>query len=99
MPHKNARTVLDGETGLVLPEKDPEALGKAIADLARDPARGLRMGEQGFEHVRDHFSAQDHANRIMALYDLLLLRTDRSNSSSRLGFRPEGNAYVPDSPQ
>jgi glycosyltransferase involved in cell wall biosynthesis len=74
MPNKNTGVVLDGETGLILPEKDPETLGRAIADLARDRARGLSMGKQGFEHVRTHFSAEKHASKIMALYDRVVLR-------------------------
>jgi glycosyltransferase involved in cell wall biosynthesis len=69
MPDKNTRVVLDGETGLILPEKDPLTLGKAIAELARDRARGLRMGERGREHVRNHFGAEEHAGKMMALYD------------------------------
>lgn len=69
MPDKNTGIVLDGKTGRILPEKDPESLGRAIADLARDRAAGIRMGEQGFEHVRHHFDPEKHAGKIMAVYD------------------------------
>lgn len=69
MPTKNTGVVLDGITGLILPEKDPEALGRAVATLARDRERGARMGEQGFKHVRSHFGADRHAEKLMALYD------------------------------
>ena len=74
MPDKNTRVVLDGETGFILPEKNPEVLGRAIADLARDRARGVRLGEKGFEHVRRNFDPDRHAEKVMAIYDRAMLR-------------------------
>jgi glycosyltransferase involved in cell wall biosynthesis len=71
MPNKNTSVVLDGETGLILPEKDPETLGRAIADLARDREKSVRMGQRGFEHVRHNFDAHNHATKIMSVYDRL----------------------------
>ena len=49
--------VVDGETGLLVPPRDPEALGAAIARLISD--RGLRekMGAAGLERV-ETFSAE-----------------------------------------
>lgn len=69
LPNKNSGIVLDGETGLILPEKAPGILGKAIANLARDRVLGVRMGEQGAKHVRKNFDAGTHAINIMAIYD------------------------------
>jgi glycosyltransferase involved in cell wall biosynthesis len=72
MPGKNTRVVLDGETGLILPEKDPETLGRTIVSLARDRARGASMGCRAFEHVRNNFNPDKHAAKVMALYDRVL---------------------------
>jgi glycosyltransferase involved in cell wall biosynthesis len=38
--------VRQGENGLVVPEKQPEALREALESLLRDPERARRMGEQ-----------------------------------------------------
>ena len=39
-------SVVDGETGLVVPADEPHALAAAIDTLARDPARRQRLGHQ-----------------------------------------------------
>ena len=69
LPNKNSGIVLDGKTGVILQEKAPDVLGKAIADLAHDRALSKRMGEQGYAHVCKNFDAVKHANNIMTIYD------------------------------
>jgi glycosyltransferase involved in cell wall biosynthesis len=39
--------VADGETGLLVPPRDADALGKALCALLADPARARRMGAAG----------------------------------------------------
>ncbi len=43
--------VVDGETGLVVPERDPDALARAIDELASDEARRHQLGARAREHV------------------------------------------------
>jgi glycosyltransferase involved in cell wall biosynthesis len=82
MPHKNTRVVLDGVTGLILPEKNPIALGEAIVRLAADRATARKFGAAGWDHVRRHFDAPTHAARIMEIYDRLLAEPPAPRASS-----------------
>ncbi len=60
--------VQDGETGVLVPSEDPEALGRAIDDLMSD--RGLReeMGARGRARVEKHFTWRTVAERTVELY-------------------------------
>ncbi|HLX19048.1 MAG TPA: glycosyltransferase, partial [Gaiellaceae bacterium] len=58
--------VVDGETGLLVPVADVEALALAIARA--DP----RFGHAGRERAQRDFSVDRMADRTVALYDALL---------------------------
>ena len=70
LPNKDTRIVLDNETGLILPEKQPHVLGEAIAHLAQNPAEVTRLGQGGFNFVPRTFDARQHAQQVMDLYEL-----------------------------
>lgn len=59
--------VTDGQTGLLVPPRDPERLADALAALAADPDRRARMGRQARLKVRA-FSADLTAERTRAVY-------------------------------
>jgi glycosyltransferase involved in cell wall biosynthesis len=48
--------VADGETGILVPAGDRQALGDAITSLLRDPERARTMGEAGRQRVEREFS-------------------------------------------
>jgi glycosyltransferase involved in cell wall biosynthesis len=48
--------VQDGETGLLVPPRDPAALADALLSLERDPELRRRFGAAGHRRVLDHFS-------------------------------------------
>ena len=48
--------IQDGETGLLVPPADPEALAEAMAAILRRPDRGRAMGFRGQERVRSLFT-------------------------------------------
>ncbi|MBN1885188.1 MAG: glycosyltransferase family 4 protein [Candidatus Krumholzibacteriota bacterium] len=55
--------VVDGETGLLVPVRDPTALASAIGLLLDDPERRRRYGDAGRRRVLDRFDER----RIVAL--------------------------------
>jgi D-inositol-3-phosphate glycosyltransferase len=49
-------TVVDGETGFLVPPNDPEALAERLAQLAAEPELGRRMGRAGRERARSLYT-------------------------------------------
>jgi len=60
--------VIDGETGLLVPPGDEEAIARALAELLTDPERRTDMGRRGRERARQHFDLEDE---IDALYRIV----------------------------
>jgi glycosyltransferase involved in cell wall biosynthesis len=56
--------ILDGETGLLVPQEDEALLAGALEALITDPALRYRLGQAGFNRVRDVFSHEVGAERI-----------------------------------
>ena len=56
--------ILDGETGVLVPPEDPDALGNAIAELAGNPDRRLFLGRSGEARVRSSFSFHAGVDRL-----------------------------------
>jgi len=57
--------VMDGVTGLVVNPLDDAALADALGQILSDPVLAGRMGEAGYQRVRQHFDALTQA-RLMA---------------------------------
>lgn len=60
--------VLEGETGLLVPPADADALAEAIARLSGDAFLRKRLGSAGRERVESHFSLSVMTDKIEALY-------------------------------
>ena len=60
--------VADGETGLLVPPRDADALARALDELLSDPARARRLGEAGRERALAEFSAGAAAEQVLRLY-------------------------------
>ena len=54
----NAEAVIHGVHGTVVPPRDAPALGRAIRDIATDPAKATAMGEAGRRRVAEHFTIE-----------------------------------------
>ncbi len=68
----NREVVVDGETGFLVPARDPAALAEAMARLLAAPALGAAMGRAGRARVERDFSLDRTIREYEALYDRLL---------------------------
>jgi glycosyltransferase involved in cell wall biosynthesis len=66
--------VVDGETGLLVPPRDPAALGDALTSLLADPSRRAAMGRAGRARVDAVFDISHHVRAMEALFDEILAR-------------------------
>ncbi len=62
-----ADTVLDGQTGYLVPPRDPEALAAAVRRLLDDPARRAEMGRAARAHVEERLDVRFYADRFDAV--------------------------------
>jgi glycosyltransferase involved in cell wall biosynthesis len=64
----NPELVKDGETGLLVTPRDPEAMAAATRKLLADPAWARALGRAGRRWVVTHFSTRAKVERLEALY-------------------------------
>ncbi|MDF1731287.1 MAG: glycosyltransferase family 4 protein [Minwuia sp.] len=62
--------VRDGETGLLVPPDDPQALAAALTRMLRDPAARQAMGRAGETRVRSAFDLDQCIDRLAAKFGL-----------------------------
>lgn len=67
--------VEDGETGLLVDPESPDAFGRAIVALLREPATAERMGTAGRSRVAERFEASRMAADVLRIYSRLLEET------------------------
>jgi glycosyltransferase involved in cell wall biosynthesis len=70
----NPEAVLNERTGLVVPSRDPAALGEAVLRLAREPELRGRLGSAGLLRVKQEFSVERCVDSHSSLYEELLAR-------------------------
>jgi glycosyltransferase involved in cell wall biosynthesis len=64
-----SESVVDGETGLLVPAEDAAALARAIRELLDDRPRSQEMGRRGRERAHNQFSVAGMAKAYLALYE------------------------------
>lgn len=71
----NHEVVLNEESGFLVPPRDHEALGAAMARLGELPEdRRLEMGRRGQQHIRSHYGLDRVAERWVEIYRHVLAR-------------------------
>ncbi len=68
----NPELVVDGESGLLVPPRDPAAAAAALRRLLTDPAFGSCLAHAARERVEKGFSSEVRLDRIEALYSRLI---------------------------
>lgn len=68
--------VVDGESGYVVPAKDPQALADALEKLYRDTELRHRMGEAATQRIATDFRNEDTVRKTIALYEELVPHPD-----------------------
>lgn len=65
-------TVIDGETGYLVPPNDPDALAERLAWLHRHPQLAQRMGWAGMRRAYQHYTWRSVAEYIAGIYESVL---------------------------
>jgi sugar transferase (PEP-CTERM/EpsH1 system associated) len=74
----NAELVVEGETGLLVPPKDPQALGLALLAYLLDRRTMRSHGEAGRKRVEKEFSMQAMVEHYLQVYDGLVGKSQAS---------------------
>ena len=61
--------VVHGETGLLVPPGDPDALAEALKSLFEDPERARKMGEAGRARIRAEFDVEVMRAKTRAVWE------------------------------
>jgi glycosyltransferase involved in cell wall biosynthesis len=82
----NPEVVIDGETGLLVPSKNPAALAEAICRILLTPGLRQAFGQAGRRRVLEQFSNERMIRTVERLYGDLLeaSRRKRAAAGSRL---------------
>jgi glycosyltransferase involved in cell wall biosynthesis len=78
----NPEVVVEGETGFLVPPKDPAAFAERVVLLLQDPDLRRRMGRAGRARVEDRFRLRETSDRYLRVYESLI-----EDESRRPGLR------------
>jgi glycosyltransferase involved in cell wall biosynthesis len=70
--HGPATIVDDGETGLLVPPDDEDAMAEALVRIVNDNDKRKRMGENAYLRSRERYSWPALAERVAETYDEVL---------------------------
>ena len=73
----NPEQVTEGENGHVVADRNPQAIGEAIADSLNDPDKRCAWGEAGYQRVRRYLNRDRMTTDIEQVYRDVLRPPDR----------------------
>lgn len=68
------QAVLEGRSGLLVAQKDPDALAEALTRLIDRPERWAEMGRAGRRHIEAYYDLEEASDRLAEIYQRLLDR-------------------------
>jgi glycosyltransferase involved in cell wall biosynthesis len=68
--------IIDGKTGLLVPQKDPWAISEAVKRLAEDRALCRELTENARKHLRDNFSWEVITEKFFEIYSKAMLQNN-----------------------
>ncbi|MGO0122759.1 glycosyltransferase family 4 protein [Desulfothermobacter acidiphilus] len=80
--------VADGETGFVIPPRDPEALAEKLIWLLEQPEKARLLGERAAKRFKERFTLEEMLKAMTNYYHLIWQRsTDRKGAPSHSATR------------
>lgn len=76
-------TVIDGETGYLVPPHDPHAVAERLAALHRHPDLAHAMGEHGLRRAYQHYTWRIVAEQAAAIYSTVIARHQTGATMTR----------------
>ena len=64
--------IANGETGILVPPRNPGALVKGILHLIKNPDAVIRMGEAGRKRLEEKFSIEEMVRKTKEIYESLI---------------------------
>jgi colanic acid/amylovoran biosynthesis glycosyltransferase len=83
--------VRDGQSGILVPERAPEALGRALLELSKNPARWREMGAMGRAFIRERHDSRKLAGLLEGRYDERIAAAESAAAGQRM-LTPGGTA-------
>ena len=68
--------IVDGESGLIVPPADADALAQAISQLAENPELNRSMGNRARQRIATHFNLEQSVEGHRRLYESLVGNTE-----------------------
>lgn len=78
----NLETVIDGQTGILVPVKEPKAMAQEIIKILSDKELAKQMGHNARKLVEEKFTLEQMVQNYIELYDKLVIAKEDNPRSS-----------------